>query len=299
MDRNSFPANQKTRARLSMPQNATFCSRCGAPLGEDATFCSKCGAPASGTFQQVPRGPKHTARGLAAGLILVLIGIFFYLSQTVVMPTQFWWAYFIAGLGLVLVAVGLVPYIKSGALTRESRAAEVKGHPEPASKGNFSGQLGIEHSRLTGRKILFEFDPSMPYQRVVRDFALECVFNKEKVIVLTPAGSVIQQALEDEEGVKIINLTPDTMLSSILEQHPERPLNLVYDSLTDLALSAEARTAYRFAMNSLRQLSDAKITAIFLLNPSAHEAKDVSSLRGLFSNQVVYGKEGMTSVKFA
>jgi archaellum biogenesis ATPase FlaH len=74
---------------------------------------------------------------------------------------------------------------------------------------------------------------------------------------------------------------------------------MIYDSLTDLALVADPRTAYKFALNALRQLSDPKVTVIFLLNPSAHESKDVSSLRGLFSNQVVYGKEGISSVKFA
>ncbi len=139
----------------------------------------------------------------------------------------------------------------------------------------------------------------MPYQTVVRDFALECISNKEKVLILTPAGSVVEQAVRDDESVEIIGLTHDLMLSSILEDHQERPLNIVYDSLTDLALSADPRTAYKFALNALRQLSDSEVTAVFLLNPSAHEPKDVSSLRGLFSNQIVYGKEGINSVKFA
>ena len=152
---------------------------------------------------------------------------------------------------------------------------------------------------MIGRKILFEFDPSMPYQTVVNDFAFECASNKEAVLILTPSGSVVEQAVIGNEGVKIINLTHDLMMSSVLEDHHERPLDMVYDSLTDLSLSADPRTAYKFTLNALRQLSDPKVTALFLLNPSAHEPKDVNSLRGLFSNQLVYGKEGISTVKLA
>jgi hypothetical protein len=136
---------------------------------------------------------------------------------------------------------------------------------------------------LIGREILLEFDPSMPYQMVVKDFALECTSNKEKVLILTPAGSVVEQAARGDESIEIINLTHDLMLSSILDDHQERPLSMVYDSLTDLALSADPRTAYKFTLNALRQLSEPQVTALFLLNPSAHEAKDVGSLRGLFT----------------
>jgi hypothetical protein len=176
--------------------------------------------------------------------------------------------------------------------------SEAKSPRKEKPTQGFSGQLGIEHPALVGRKILFEFDPSTPYQNAIRDFALECVSNRETIIVLTPSSSVIHQTIENEKRVKVINLAHDTMLSPILDDHPDRPLNLVYDSLTDLALSADSRTAYGFAANSIRQLSDPRVTAIFLLNPSAHEPKDVSSLRGLFSSLITYGKEGMTSVKF-
>ena len=214
------------------------------------------------------------------------------------MPLQLWLAYFVAGLGAVLVVWGLILYASRTGV-REKPKAKVLPAAERKPALGFSGQLGLQREALAGRKILFELDPSAPYHTVIREFALECVSNKESIIVLTPSGSVIQHALERDKGIEIINLTHDTMLSPILEIHTERPLNLVYDSLTDLALSTDAKTAYRFAMNSLRQLSDPGITALFLLNPSAHEQKDVSSLRGLFSNQVTYGREGMQSTKLA
>jgi hypothetical protein len=282
-----------------MSTTTRFCSKCGAPLDEKTRFCPKCGAVVEMMTSMTMQRDRHPARWLAVGLTVLLIGFLFLLSQRAVMPTQAWLAYFVAGLGAILVISGLVSSSGRRSQQRKAGVPQPKGRAERPRKAKFSGQLGVDHGTLTGRKILFEFDPSMPYQTAVRDFVLECTSNREAVLVLTPAGSVVEQALHGDEDIKIINLTHDLMLSSILEDHQERPLNMVYDSLTDLALSVDPRTAYRFALNAIRQLSDPRVTAIFLLNPSAHEPKDVSSLRGLFSNQLVYGKEGVSSVKFA
>ena len=298
MNRNSFPANRETRPRPPMSTGTKSCSKCGAPLDEGIRFCPKCGAGVDVTTSIMPQRDRHPARWLAVGLIVLMIGGLFFLSQKVVMPTQVWLAYFVAGLGAILVISGLVSSSGKRSHPRVARLPQSKGRAEQPEKARFSGQLGIDHGTLTGRKILFEFDPSMPYQTAVKDFVLECTSNKETVLILTPARSVVEQAVRGDKYAKTINLTHDLMMSSILADHQERPLNIVYDSLTDLALSADTRTAYKFALNALRQLSDLKVTAVFLLNPSAHEPKEVSSLRGLFSNQLVYGKEGISSVKF-
>jgi hypothetical protein len=282
-----------------MSATARFCTKCGTPLDEATRFCPKCGAAADATAPETLKHERPPARWLAVGLTVLLIGVLFLLSQRVVMPMQALVAYFVAGLGAILVISGLASFSGRYSQLRKARAPRRKQRLEPSRKAKFSGQLGIDHNDLIGKKILFEFDPSMPYQTAVRDFALECISNKGKVLILTPAGSVIEQAVRDDESVEIIGLTHDLMLSSILDDHQERPLSIVYDSLTDLALSADPRTAYKFALNALRQLSDPEVTALFLLNPSAHETKDVSSLRGLFSNQIVYGKEGISSIKFA
>jgi PAS domain-containing protein len=152
---------------------------------------------------------------------------------------------------------------------------------------------------LHGKKILLEFDPSVPYERLIRDFALECVVHNEAVVVLTKKGSAVRQALEEEKGVEFVDVTPDLMLSPILEMHSEQPLSLIYDNLTDLALSTNSQTAYKFASSAMERLSDPRVTAIFLLNPAAHDSKDIYSLKGLFSDQIVYGKQGASTVRIA
>ena len=181
--------------------------------------------------------------------------------------------------------------------TPENLIAEAKKHLDQARAEKFSGQFGIQHGQLRGKKLLFEFDPSTPYERLIRDFALECAAHNEAVVILTKRGSAVRQALEGEKGVELVDVTPDLMLSPILEKHRERSLSLVYDSLTDLALSTDMKTAYGFARNAIELLSKPTATAIFLLNPSAHDQKDAYSLRGLFSSQATYGKQGITNVR--
>ena len=182
--------------------------------------------------------------------------------------------------------------------TTDSFLAEVKRHLDRVRESKFSKHLGLEHAAVHGKKILFEFDPSTAYERLVRDFAMECSCRNEKTLILTKKGSAIEQAVGGDEGLEVINITPPTtIISSVLGEHSEGALSLVYDSLSDLALCVDPQAAYRFAQNSLGLLSDSRITALFLLNTSAHEERDVYSLRGLFSSQLAYGKQGITMVR--
>jgi hypothetical protein len=179
----------------------------------------------------------------------------------------------------------------------EALIAEVKKHLNQVRKWKFSKQLGTEHGKLRGKKILLEFDPSVPYERLIRDFALECAAHNETVVVMTKKGSAVRQTLEDEIGIEFADVTPDLMLPPILEKHSGKPLSIVYSSLTDLALSTNSQTAYKFASSAIERLSDPRITAIFLLNPAAHDPKDIYSLKGLFNNQATYGKQGIMNIR--
>lgn len=180
----------------------------------------------------------------------------------------------------------------------EDLLAGIKMHLDKARQSKFSKQLGLEHNELKGKRVLLEFDPSTPYERFIRDFVIESVLNKEKVIVLTHKGSPIYGALKADKNIELLELTPITMLSAIMKDNPESSLSLVYDSLTELSLSADAQAAYNFARNALELLTEPRVTAIFLLNPAAHEQREVSSLKGVFSNQVTFGKDGVNNVRF-
>jgi len=181
--------------------------------------------------------------------------------------------------------------------TPEDLLAKVKKFLDKGKVEKFSKQAGICHQKLRGRKILFEFDPSARYDRLVRDFALEGIANGEKTVVMSKVGSAVQHAIEADPGVELNNLDTINTISDIIDKHPEGTLNLVYDSLTDLALSIDSTMAYRFASNSLQRLSDPRATVLFLLNPSAHEIREVGSIRGLFTNQLTYEKKGITYIR--
>ena len=181
--------------------------------------------------------------------------------------------------------------------TLDGLVAEVKKHLEEARLEKFSKALGLDHARLMGRKILLEFDPAASYERAVRGFVAEAQAHGEVVVVLASRASVIHQTFEGEKDVELVLLTPQTILSPILEAHAGKLLAVVYDNLTDLILSSGFQPAYNFTKNTLERLAGPKLTTLFLLNPNAHAPNEAYSIRSLFSEQVTYGENGLTRVK--
>jgi CheY-like chemotaxis protein len=185
------------------------------------------------------------------------------------------------------------PFNNTGLLTEVRRClGEARGW-------KFSKQLGIEHNKLIGKKILLEFEPRTDYDRLVRDYALECGFLGESVVIITRKGSSIRQALEGDQGIRFIDLERGPELPPIVKENSEGPLSLVVDSLTDLALGGgqnggDYKGMYKFVQQALQSLDQPRITAVFLLNASAHDPKDVASVRGAFSTQLLYEKSGIT-----
>jgi DNA-binding response OmpR family regulator len=188
------------------------------------------------------------------------------------------------------------PFNNIGLLT------EIKRCLGEARGWKFSKQLGIDHSKLSGKKLLLEFEPRTDFERLVRDFAMECAFLGESVVIITRKGSSIRQSLEGDQGIKFVDLERAPELLPILKENSEGPLSMVVDSLTDLALNeassdSASSNVYQFVQSALKTLDESRITALFLLNPSAHDSKDVASIRGVFSNQLMFEKQGVTVVR--
>ena len=131
------------------------------------------------------------------------------------------------------------------------------------------------------------------------DFVTECVSHEEAVVVVTQKGSAVRQCLPDNENVELVDLDPRIKFSPFLNEHPDGPMNIVFDSLTDLVLMVEDGEAsqswvYKFTQNSLQVLADSRITGLFLLNPAAHDPQSVASIRGIFNDQIAYDTQGVT-----
>ena len=186
----------------------------------------------------------------------------------------------------------------------------------------FSKTLRLDHQQMVGRKILFEFEPASQYETTIKDFATEALANAELTIIFTRRGSAMHSYLREHKAVKFFCLTQqvsvptefsenemllpanDTSLmldvfDKTLKAHPESNINVVFDSLSDLVLSIDFERTYRFMRYAIEMLASTRTTVLFLLNQTAHDSKVESSLRGLFSNQIFFGKGGIQIVKLS
>ena len=186
----------------------------------------------------------------------------------------------------------------------------------------FSKTFGLNHRQMMGRRILLEFDPASHYEKVVRDFATEALAHLEPLVIFTRRGSAIHSSLHEQKAVKFFCLTQqvsapkefsenemllpsnDTSLmldvfDKTLKAHPQGVINVVFDSLSDLVLSVGFEKTYRFMRYSVEMLASPRNTVLFLLNQNAHDPKVASGLRGLFSDQVSFGEEGIRTVKLS
>jgi hypothetical protein len=123
-----------------MSNEVERCKKCGTTLPEDATFCPSCGTPVAGEPVPPPprrrehrsekqekgekhekgeKGEKHEKGGdrsgaVIGGLILIWLGVSFYLAQRATFAWADWWAYFLSGLGVIIIVSGLVRYVDTG-----------------------------------------------------------------------------------------------------------------------------------------------------------------------------------------
>jgi len=126
-----------------MSGNAGFCHRCGAQLPEGATYCPKCGSAVTGSTvsqagglgptrvemrekaekhekheknekreKKEKRGPEGRLGALVGGLILIWLGTTFFLEQNNYLNGAVWWAYFLTGVGAILILQGIVLYAR-------------------------------------------------------------------------------------------------------------------------------------------------------------------------------------------
>lgn len=186
----------------------------------------------------------------------------------------------------------------------------------------FSKAFGLNHQQLVGRRILLEFDPASHYEKAIRDFAAEALAHLEPIVIFTRRGSAIHSSLREQNTVKFFCLTQqvsapkefsenemllpsnDTSLmldvfDKTLKAHPEGVVNVVFDSLSDLVLSVGFEKTYRFMRYAVEMLASPRNLVLFLLNQHAHDSKVMSGLRGLFSDQISFGEEGIQTVKLS
>jgi len=192
---------------------------------------------------------------------------------------------------------------------------------ESELKDAFSKTLGLSHQQLEGRRILLEFDPTSNYEKAIKDFAAEASANIGTTVLFTRKESPVYSAINTQATVRFL-LTPlisvpatgasenemllpadntplilESLFRTLKTYSASGSIFMVFDSLSDLILTIGFEKTYSFLRYVMDLLASTKVTALLLLNSSAHDPKIVSSLRGLFSSQITYGKEGIRAVK--
>ena len=183
-------------------------------------------------------------------------------------------------------------------IAKNNLITEVEKILEGVRPERFSKIVGLSHAQMSGRRILFEFDPSTSYERCVRDFALEALAQGEAVTVLRArTSSVVYLALEKERDVEFLPLRHIDFIAPILSEHEGSPLTLIFDSLTDMILSEEFKHTYTFITTTINKLMASNVTALFLLNQDAHSHEEIATIRGLFQDQLAFGDEGLKKIR--
>jgi hypothetical protein len=185
----------------------------------------------------------------------------------------------------------------------------------------FSGRLGLTTDKLLGKEFLLEVNPSVKYEESVRDLALELGTKQYLLFAFTSRGSPVYNSLSGLENVRFFTMTTrvsypkpgdlptemlvpandQSVLLNVLDKaitaNPNLKFGLVFDSITDLILSAGLETTYKFLKQTIEMASSHTVTAVFLFTSGAHNEREESIIRNLFSNQLSYGSGQLTVQK--
>jgi hypothetical protein len=178
----------------------------------------------------------------------------------------------------------------------------------------FSGQFEVTHQQIVGKKMLLEIDPESDYHKSLLSFVSEAKNNNEPLFIFTNKNSTLHSMLSGTENVNFRLLTsktsspqqiddrqtllPASDLSVLLDafgriqRGDEKPINVLFDNLSDIILSCGFEKAYKFMRLLLETISSPKATYLFVFNPTAHDQTISSSIRGLFRNQLAHAKSG-------
>jgi hypothetical protein len=201
---------------------------------------------------------------------------------------------------------------------RQNRGIELLNLSE--STDPFSTLLGLDHQRLHGSVILFEYDDSSDYEAVVDKFLSEGTGNAELCAVFTTKSSKLYRAMKGRRMIKIIAAsslisTPDetsesemqipdkelglvaSIVSDFLDNSKNSGASFVFDSITDLIRGERWEQVYVGIRQLIDLLTVPNATALFLVNVSMMEPRFIGALRGAFAAQLRMDSSGIRAIK--
>jgi hypothetical protein len=165
-----------------------------------------------------------------------------------------------------------------------------------------------------------EADPSVNYERAVKDFALAMIASGRLVFVFTSKGSPVYNLLKEIPGLRffilsessypkptggslevmvprsdhavLLNVIDETILSS-----PQHPQAIVFDNISSLILDAGFQDSYKFLRQLNELLTRGDVVSIFLVLSKAHDEKMMNLIRNLYSGHLTYDATGLHVTK--
>ena len=201
---------------------------------------------------------------------------------------------------------------------RQNRGVELLNLSE--STDTFSTILGLDHQRLHGSVILFEYDDSSDYETAVDKFLSEGTSNAELCALFTTKSSKLYRAMKGRRMIKIIAASslisapdetsdgetqiPDkelglvaAIVSDFLDNSKNSGASFVFDSISDLIRGERWEQVYAGIRQLIDLLTVPNATALFLANVNTMEPRFIGALRGAFAVQLRMDDNGLRAVK--
>jgi len=118
---------------------------------------------------------------------------------------------------------------------------------------------------------------------------------------LMPASASASKSVSENQIVVPADNTPLVLdsLREIVGKQGDQNALLIFDNVSELIMCVGFEKAYKFLLHAVEMVSSKPATVLFLLNRSAHESHEVSRVRGLFHNILVYEGNSLDIVKKA
>ena len=174
----------------------------------------------------------------------------------------------------------------------------------------FSRTMGLTHQAITGKKILFEYDPLSDYERVLSSLLAESKSNFERTIIFTRKDSPIHSFVGEQSWLKVFVLTSRVSyprvetenrvllpaydssllldaLNKTIEAYAGASFTIIFDGISHYVYTLGADRAHSLVRQALELMISNKITAVFLLNVGAHDQKTASMFENLFDMEML------------
>ena len=232
--------------------------------------------------------------------------------------------YDVIGYGYVIAATAfaLTAYSFRDTSTVASFFSPIDHQVLPVSH-SFSSMLGDSERSSASGAFLLEAEPSVAFEHVVRDFAVEQISNRVPVFLFSAKGYPVYNALAAVEDMRFYTFTSnlsfpkptdnplqilvpsndEAILLDVLQKtitaYQGSKIAIVYNSLSDAILSWGMETSYKFLKSAIEMLTTPNVATLFLMAAGTHDERTTNLVRSLFSKLLYFGEGGFKVVKLA